>query len=368
MANSDTKYKKNYNLKATIICSIILIVIIGLLICGIINSTDIVTSSIYLIFLFLIIIALIGALSGVLKGKIQIARENRYIKKTNPYIYYRELPNNFGIGVTSLLWNSTIENYKDIVAVILDLCARKYLNLIKQNDKYIIQILKPIDGNLLSNEKYILTLINNKNMKNLNYQEWYNYCLEDGINLGLYYRKEIKISNEVPLTQDIIKKRNKMHLFISFISSIIIMILFLFQGNILMAIGYTICWFIFTYIALLIPFALINAFTSFKNIGKQTKTINYKNIMENTLKKTKKGIDELHKLYSFKAFIKNFGNFVDKKVEEVVIWERYLSYAQLFGLTKEIMNSGYKELIDNSAFQIDNIDNINLNNIEISSK
>lgn len=30
------------------------------------------------------------------------------------------------------------------------------------------------------------------------------------------------------------------------------------------------------------------------------------------------------------------------------------------------MNSGYKQLIDNSSFQIDTIENINLDNIEIN--
>ena len=111
---------------------------------------------------------IIGTILGAIKGALQIAKENKYIKKTNPYIYYRELPNNFGIGVTSLLFDSTIENYKDIVAVILDLCAKKYLKLVKQNDKYSIEILKPIDDDLLSNERYILTLISENNIKNIN--------------------------------------------------------------------------------------------------------------------------------------------------------------------------------------------------------
>ena len=84
----------------------------------------------------------IGIIMGLAKAQVQISKENKYIKNTNPYIYYRYLPNNFGIGVTTLLFDSTIENYKDIVAVILDLCAKKYLSLIKQNDKYVIKVKK----------------------------------------------------------------------------------------------------------------------------------------------------------------------------------------------------------------------------------
>lgn len=366
MSNTKTKYRKTYNLKATIFTALFLVIFTGLLVYFLLNSNSALEIIVCSILLALIIFGLIGILLGILKGKMQILKENRYIKNTNPYIYYRELPNSFGVGVTSLLFDSTIENYKDIVAVILDLCARKYLNLIKQKDKYVIRILKPVDNDLLSNEKYILNLIINNDIKNLNYQRWYNYCMQDGIRLGLYYHKEINISNEPPLSQNKVKKRRKTHLLISIISSFLIFILFAFSGNIMQAVGYGVFWFILTYVILIIPFYLINVFTGFKNIAKQVRDINYKNIIENTLVKTKKGTEELHKLYSFKAFINDFGNFVDKKAEEVVLWDRYLSYAQVFGLTKEIMNSGYKELVDNSSFQIDNIDNINLYNIEIN--
>ena len=39
--------------------------------------------------------------------------------------------------------------------------------------------------------------------------------------------------------------------------------------------------------------------------------------------------------------------------------------AQVFGLTKDIMKTGYSKLIKNSSFQIDDINNINFDNIEI---
>ena len=364
--NKETKYSKTYNLKATIFSVLLLVVLTILLIHFLFGANNILEVLVCIILLTLIFFGLIGVIAGILKGKWQILKENKYIKNTNPYIYYRDLPNNFGIGVTSLLFDSTIENYKDIVAVILDLCARKYLSLIKQNDKYIIKVLKNIDSDLLSNEKYILTLIIKNDIKNINYQQWYDYCVQDGIDLGLYYHEEINISNNPPLTKDIIKKRSKVHLLISIIIGIFVFVLFLLNDNIFKSIGFGVFGFILTYIILIIPFYLINVLTGFKNIGKQVKNINYKNIIENNLKKTKKGIEELHKLYSFKAFINDFGNFIDKRADEVILWDRYLSYAQVFGLTTEIMKSGYKELVNNSSFKIDNIDNINLYNIDIN--
>lgn len=200
------------------------------------------------------------------KSKLQVLKEHKYIKKTNPYIYYRELPNNFGIGVTSILFDSTIENHKDIIAVILDLCAKKYINLTKQNDKYVIKILKNLDNNLLYNEKYILYLLINNNIKNVDYNEWFSYCLQDSITLGLFYPQKHQE----------------------------------FQYNSILNLSY-----------------------------------HYSKITSNNLRKTKKGINELYKLYSFKALLNDFGNFVSKNVEEVVLWDRYLSYAQVFGLTKK---------------------------------
>ena len=114
---------------------------------------------ILIVLLCFTILGVIGNIVGTLKGKRTINKEYKNIKKNNPYIYYRELPNNYGIGVTSLLFDSKIENYKDIIAVILDLCAKKYLSLIKrEDDKYYIKVLKNIDNELLSNEKYILDL------------------------------------------------------------------------------------------------------------------------------------------------------------------------------------------------------------------
>lgn len=370
MKGGNTKYRKNYNSnspKSLIVFSIVYLIIFSLWFLHINNNNRLAKIIFYSIFLTLIVFSGIGTILGVIKGKLQIAKENKYIKKTNPYIYYRELPNNFGIGITSLLFDSTIENYKDIVAVILDLCAKKYIKLMKQNDKYIIDILKPVDDDLLNNEKYILTLIEENNIKNINYKDWYNYCMQDGIDLGLYTQREISINNdEPPLTQDKINKNRKIHLKISYISGILIFLLTMFKENTIKAFVNGISGFILIYIVLIIPFYLINVFTAFKNIGKKMGEVNYKNIMESNLQKTEKGINELHKLYSFKAFINDFGNFVDKKPDEVVLWDRYLSYAQVFGLTKKIMKSGYKELVDNSSFRIDNIENINFNNIEIN--
>ena len=316
MKNKVTKYQKNYNKEKTIFASLFLaIIFIVLLILFIYFYKDkAFSNNIYFkamiififSFLFLFILGtIISILLGKTRAKVKINKENKSIIKDNPYLYYRNLPNNFGIGVNSLLIDSNLENYKDIVAVILDLCAKKYIKLENIDKFYTITVIKNIDKDLLSNEKYILSLLIYDNIKNVDYQEWFNYCLQDAINLGL-----IKDINE--------------------------------DGK-------------------------ANSFKigQFKDIFNNLYEFNYTLESKNNLNKTDKGIKEIQKLTSFKDFINDFGKFADKHIDEILLWDRYLSYAQLFGLTDKIMKTGYNQLINNSSFKIDSIDNINLTNIKI---
>ena len=73
------------------------------------------------------------------------------------------------------------------------------------------------------------------------------------------------------------------------------------------------------------------------------------------------------KIYAFGSFVKDFGMFANKHIDEIVIWERYLPYAQLFGLTEYILKTGYKQLLQNEYFDIENITNVNLDNVSIKS-
>ena len=266
-------------------------------------------------FIVLIIFFWIGTLLGIMKGKLNIYKENKWIKKTNPYMYYRELPNNFGIGVASLLIDSTIENEKDIVAVILDLCAKKYLKLQKENDKYTITILKDIDQNLLNNEKYVLSLLKNNNIKNIDYQQWYSYCMQDCIELGLYYQTKIKNKNDGNLKNIVEKRRNKKAK-ISIAIAMISFLFLIFENNFFHSIFYSLTIFLLSYVIFTILFFIGNIFSIIKEQSKIAKETNYKQILENHLSKTQKGIEELHKLYAFKAFIRDFGRFVNEQLKK----------------------------------------------------
>ena len=123
---------------------------------------------------FILFIFILPKLLGNVKAKSKIRKLEKSVKLDNPYLYFRELPNSYGIGVCTVLMDSFIENEKDIVAVILDLCARGYLHLDKMGDNYTLKVIKGIDENLVSNEKYIMSLILYDNLKSINYKEWFN--------------------------------------------------------------------------------------------------------------------------------------------------------------------------------------------------
>ena len=367
---NNTNYKKQeLSIKSILIFNFIAIL---LFFYSFQTSLALFTLFIFPIYLFVLVLKLIGKF----KAYNEIHQVNKNIKKTNPYMYYRYLPNSFGIGVITLLFDSTLENEKDIVAVILDLCAKKYLSLVKSNDKYIIKVLKPVDDNLLLNEKYILNLIINNNLKNIDYKTWYKTCVNDGIKLGLYNYKETE-TKKFSLFGTYEERENIIVKICGILGVVLALLATLYHiykngislNEILSNLGFFAVLIPFFVILLAIILKIINLIISFFSFifgsSKDILNKNYKDVKDNRLIITNKGKEELQKLYSFKAFIKDFGNFAPKEAKEIVLWDRYLSYAQVFGLTKEIMQTGYKELVNNASFQIDNIDNINFNNIEI---
>lgn len=64
-------------------------------------------------------------------------------------------------------------------------------------------------------------------------------------------------------------------------------------------------------------------------------------------KKTVKGAEHYDKWKAFKNFLNDFGSFELKELPEIVLWERYLVYATVFGLADKVqksMNVHIKEL------------------------
>ena len=172
--------------------------------------------------------------------------------------------------------------------------------------------------------------ISQNKVKDINYNEWYRLCLEDGKKLDLY--------------TDYQEKKNNFNFWEKFgtvgniIKNIIVLLI-----SILMTIAT---------IEVDNPYSIISAIFSgivcFIMLSFMAQLAYYK-------------------LKSFANFLDDFGAFAGKEPEEIVLWDYYLSYAQVFGLTEKIMKTGYNKLINNSSFNIDDINNVTLSNIYLDN-
>lgn len=329
----------------------------------------------FVVVVSLVISLTIGSVRGYFRGKAKIRQDDKQIKATNPYQYYKELPNDYGVGVVSLLTNSQIENEKDIIAAILDLCAQKYLYLSKHSDHYVIRLLPNPPKTPLSNEAYLLDLIKNHRLQEIDYRTWYNYCVADGVQLGLYYPtklEDIKFDQPKirPRKSLIVLKIGVVLLAVSFLPALVAVIsMMCFQQTYhdvtpLLEFAKTCAGCGIFVIILSLPIMYFSMlFSSLKSASKNISRDYYKWVLEKHLTRTPKGVQELQKLHAFRNFLDQFHTFVDQNPEAVVIWSRYLSYAQVFGIADKIMKTGYTELISNADFKIDDINNISLSNI-----
>ena len=70
------------------------------------------------------------------------------------------------------------------------------------------------------------------------------------------------------------------------------------------------------------------------------------NIIELISKLNRKGKDELIKWIKFKKFIKEYSLIKDRKIEEVVLYEKYIPYAMALGINKEYNSSEIREFVN----------------------
>lgn len=104
----------------------------------------------------------IGILYYVLIIFSKILNSGRTVKNFDKG-YIRDLPKYCSPAISSLIYDLKIDVYKDYTATILYLCTKKYLNLVKDEDSYKIELIKQHDySNLGRCEKYILDIIENK--------------------------------------------------------------------------------------------------------------------------------------------------------------------------------------------------------------
>lgn len=83
-------------------------------------------------------------------------------------------------------------------------------------------------------------------------------------------------------------------------------------------------------------------------------------------RRSKKGVEHYAKWNAFKNFLNDFGTFEVKELPEIVLWERYLVYATIFGLADRVeksMNVKIREieLLNDASYNINSFMYINHN-------
>ena len=324
-------------------------------------------------FIIIITIGLLGSLLGKLRGQLKLNKEIRKVKINNPYIYFRDIPSDYGIGVYAFLLDFKISK-RDLKAAIIDLSAKGYLKIKSNSNVFEAEILKKDTNDLLENEKYILNWIKEgkekqkEELEKFDIEGWKNIIIKDILNLGLGEKRE----NAKNINQDNrLEIRNRICL-ISFILSIIGCYIYMFFSktgyplevthNIFGSIMAFILWIltnsplplIISIIVFIIMFIISSLFCTFFYTNKDE----YYFKTHNMIKYTPETIETLQKVYSLGAFIKDFSNFADRNIDQIVIWERYFSYAYLFKLNNKL-KSKFIKVYENNYFIIDeNIDKV----------
>lgn len=80
-------------------------------------------------------------------------------------------------------------------------------------------------------------------------------------------------------------------------------------------------------------------------------------------KRTKKGNELYLKWNALKRFLKDFGNFEEKELPEISLWEKYLVYAHVFGIAEELRKQMEIKIpnIDNYSNGLNSYDYMRLN-------
>jgi len=69
--------------------------------------------------------------------------------------------------------------------------------------------------------------------------------------------------------------------------------------------------------------------------------------------RTKRGAEDYQKWKAFKRFLEDFGRFDEKELPEIVLWERYLVYANIFGIADKVgktMKIKFNEINTNNQY------------------
>lgn len=231
--------------------------------------------------------------------------------------YIKDLPKHCSPAICSLIYDLKIDVYKDYTATVLYLCIKKYIDLIKDGNRYKLNVIKEKNSsNLGKCEKYVLDIIKGTNRLDEN----------------IFKQKIIEEAQEKELITN--EKYSKKYKVVFIWIIVIILLIVTFKINkIVFGILFTILG------------AVIGALGEF-NLE------NYISIVDTQYKRTKDGKNIAIILSGLKRYIKDYTLIKDKEIDYIEILENYIPYALSLGesdIVEEFIkyNEEYRDLIYN---------------------
>lgn len=285
-----------------------------------------------LFFSFLIISSLMTAIIIIIWIYVYFKYDKEY-KSEFKHKYNREFIDTYNVEVIDYLVNKNITP-NAMSASIMNLIYKKVIKLEEipssKNKKDYKFILVDREKDTNETEKYLLDFLFTKVGKEnvfttidlKNYAKGTKYC-EDFSKNYTTWKKKVKKDGE---KEEFFEKKGKE------IGISVILLGLSFMIN-----------FVATISLVILPLTHINLYLS---IAFLIYTITF-------FKRTKKGNEDYAKWMAFKRFLADFGTFELKELPEIVLWERYLVYATVFGLAKKVsknMNVRIEELQANNMY------------------
>ena len=282
--------------------------------------------------LILMIIILVGYIGIRIGTEIYNKLKSRISKDKG--IYIRDMEVEYSPAILSYLQNQKIEKEKDIMACILDLCAKRYLNIIKEKeDVYSIEIGTNTDiNNLPLDEKYLYDKIVKK--KKINFSKWKNIILEE---FNKYkFLKSTKINLYV------------VFLMLYFIIMIVLAIISNLNSNLNLDSGVNFMMLIFfTAMELAFLEPIIRIISKALRKGEYTSGIY-----------TNAGSKEMKRWDKYKKFLQDYTLIKERKIDSVIVLEKHIAYATVLNVNKDYTNAMINDFNVNYNLNLDYIKSI----------
>jgi len=241
--------------------------------------------------------------------------------------FQRDIDVTYSPSIVSYLYNQKIEPEKDLVADLLNLFARKLINI---DNSYEITLneteysRQQALGKLLKNDEYIIDTLVLKNSK-FSYEKWINSIIET-------YRK-LSFPNKIS-KKDVLKPLLK-YIVIKTIIEIIIVIISFSVGNGNLG---------FLVIILTIPSSFV--LYAISNI----KTLNLNEF--NDMHLSNYGINELKNWIRLGNFINDYTLLKERNMEEIILYEKYIPFAMVLNINKKYKEDIFKIFSENNIAKI----------------